>query len=252
LPVQYPKAKPKTKRPPGRPPLSQRLPSRRVLIAGGAVLAAAIAGILIAVSVSGGSSKKTAAGKAAQQFLSGLPQHGQALGRSGAPVTLVEYGDLQCPFCAKFDLIGLPALAREYVRTGKLRIVLRPIAFIGPDSALGVKATLAAGLQNKLWNLAEVLYANQGRENSGWLDLAAVRRLAAEVPGLDVSRLQRDLDSARVDALATTAAREAEAIRLRSTPTFQIGRTNGRLRVLRVTSLAASGFRPAINRLLGS
>jgi protein-disulfide isomerase len=249
--VQYPKAKPKTRRPPGgRQPLSERLPSKRVLLVGAAAAAALIAGILIGVSVTSSSGGKSTSGVATQSILSGIPQQVEALGRPNAPVTLVQFGDLQCPACQYFDLNTIPELIRKYVRPGKLRIVFKPITFIGPDSAVGVQSTLAAGLQNRFWNLSQLLYANQGTENSGWLNDKTVRKLAGEIPGLDVSRFERDLDSARVAALAKSADQEAQEIGLNQTPTFQLGRTNGELSALDVSSLNPSAFEPSIDRLL--
>src|SRR4051812_750117 len=64
----------------------------------------------------------------------GIPQQGAALGRPTAPVTLVEYADLQCPYCAEWARRTLPVLASDYVRSGRLRIVFRGLAFVGPES----------------------------------------------------------------------------------------------------------------------
>ena len=77
---------------------------------------------------------------------SGLPQNGTTLGSPKAPVTLTEYIDLQCPYCAEFETQTLPGLVKRYVRPGNLRIVMRPWAFLGPDSITGQHATLAASL----------------------------------------------------------------------------------------------------------
>ena len=51
-----------------------------------------------------------------------------------SPVTLVEYADLRCPFCAQFALEVLPTIVRRYVRTGRVKIEYRGISFIGDDS----------------------------------------------------------------------------------------------------------------------
>lgn len=58
----------------------------------------------------------------------------------------------------------------------------RIIAFIGPNSSVGRKAGIAAGNQDKLFNYMQILFDNQGKENTGWLDDAMVQR-AAEFPG---------------------------------------------------------------------
>ena len=69
---------------------------------------------------------------------------------------------------------------------GKVKIEARPIAFIGPDSERGRAAALAAAAQNRMFNFMEILYFNQGPENTGWLDDAMVKAAAASIPGLDV------------------------------------------------------------------
>ena len=74
----------------------------------------------------------------------------------------------------------------------------RPIAFIGPDSERGRAAALAAAAQNRMFNFMEMLYFNQGPENTGWLDEAMVEAAAASIPGLDVPRLVSARGSAAV------------------------------------------------------
>ena len=110
---------------------------------------AAVAGSLIAVGVlgSGGGTPQptqTAASTPtivgvpeARGLFAGIPQKGAVLGAANAPVTLVEYADPQCPYCAQWALGALPTIVQEYVRSGKVRIELRPLAFIGADSRAG-------------------------------------------------------------------------------------------------------------------
>ena len=105
-----------------------------------------------------------------QALFNGIPQAANTLGPASAPVTMVEYIDLQCPYCREFESTVLPKLVRTYVRPGKVRIEQKLLAFIGPDSVRGRSAALAAGMQNKQFNFSEILYLNQGTENTGWLD----------------------------------------------------------------------------------
>jgi Thioredoxin len=132
------------------------------------------------------------------RLFAGIPQRVNVLGRPSAPVTLVEYVDLQCPFCQAFETQVMPKLVARYVRTGEVKVVMRPIAFIGPDSERGRLAALAAARQNRLFDFSELLYFNQGAENSGWLDDAMIRRAAASIPGLDVGTLLGVRDSASI------------------------------------------------------
>ena len=117
-------------------------------------------------------------------MLQGIPQQGLSLGRPNAPVTLVEYGDLQCPICRAYTVATLPTLVRDYVRTGKVRLEFRGLAFLGADSETALKAVIAAGAQNKGWNMLDLLYRNQGEENSGWATESTLRAAAAAIPGL--------------------------------------------------------------------
>ena len=165
-------------------------------------------------------------------------------------MTLIEYADLQCPYCAQWARGALPLLVRDYVRTGKLRIEFRGLAFIGPDSDTALRAALAAGRQNRLWNMVELLYADQGPENSGWASEQLVDRIATACPGLDVKRFDADR---RLEALDTELAKsqgQAEAAGVRGTPTFELGPTGSAPETLELTSLADDEFAAAIEALL--
>ena len=111
------------------------------------------------------------------------------LGDTDAPVTLVEYVDLQCPYCAEWAVRTFPVLVSDYVRTGKLRIVFHGLAFIGPDSDTALRTALAAGREDRLWDVVAGFYARQGAEN-GWITDELVDDVVAEA-GLDAGRLAR-------------------------------------------------------------
>ncbi len=214
--------------PPVRQPPQRRASPKVLLMAGGVVVAVAVA-IVLAVTLSGGSSgsavtKLPGAGDV-QLMFKGIPQSGNTLGSPNAPVTMVEYVDLQCPYCREFETVVLPNLLTNYVRTGKLRIEQRLLAFIGPDSVRGRTAALAAGRQAKQFNFSELLYFNQGTENTGWLDQNMVNDAAASIPGLDAQQLQAAQGSAAVAARATALDAQAQADNVASTPTILVGKT---------------------------
>ena len=174
------------------------------------------------------------------------------LGDPKAPVTLVEWADLQCPYCREWALVTLPSLVRDYVRPGKLQIVFRGLAFLGPDSQRALQVALAAALQNRLWQVVDLLYRLQGIENSGWATDALLRDVATTVPGLDLQRLLAYANSAGVHDAIVQAARAGDAAHVTGTPTFHIGRTaTKQLRLFKPTNLGEGPFKAAIESLLG-
>lgn len=185
------------------------------------------------------------------KLLRGIPQNAAVLGRANAPVTLVEYADLQCPYCAVWERDTLPVLVRDYVRPGKLRIEFRGLAFIGSDSESALRTALAAGQRNRLWNVVELLYVNQGQENSGWVTeglLTGILRSA----GLEPEAVLGARTSAVVDQQVARAAAQAQAANVRGTPSFELGRTGDSLQLLAPGSLEPGPVQAAIDRLLGS
>ena len=217
----------------------RRQASPRVLAIAGGVALIAIVGIVLGIVFAGGGNSTSlkdipSTGSIAnglpgasdvQSQYGGIPQKALTLGSAKAPVTLVEYIDLQCPFCQQFETQVMPNILRQYVRTNKVRIEVRPIAFIGPDSQRGRKAMLAAAEQNKAFNFAGILYYNQGTENTGWLGDTMIAQAAASIPGLKVHQL---LDARSAGSIASqTKALDAQATadKVSGTPTLFVGKT---------------------------
>jgi protein-disulfide isomerase len=184
-------------------------------------------------------------------LLADIPQDGIALGSPDAQVTLVEFADLQCPFCAKYSVDVFPTLVEEYVRPGQVRMIFRGLAFIGEDSEKALRAALAAGEQDRLWHVTDLLYRNQGGENSGWVGDEVLRALGPSIPGLDVDAMLAAADSPAVEAEMTAAADAAENAQVRGTPAFLIGPADGQLQPLEVSQLEPDEFRAAIDAALG-
>ena len=204
------------------------------------MLVGAIVGISLAV---GGNSSSSAAtipavgsltnalpnAAAVQREFAGIPQNGLVLGSAKAPLTMVEYIDLQCPGCRAFETSVAPSIVSEFVRAGKLKIEARPIAFIGPDSIPARQAMIAASKQNRAFNFAQITYANQGTENTGWLNQTFIEHAAASVPGMKVQRVVDDQDSSFVTDATHRIDAQANADRVSQTPTLLLGKTGSKL-----------------------
>jgi len=156
----------------------------------------------------------------------GIPQQGAVLGSPSAKVTLIWFGDIQCPVCRAYALDVLPTVVRRYVRGGKVKTEFRGYPFIGPDSLKAERFLLAASEQDRLWPLMDAFYRNQGGENSGWLTDSLIRQLASKVPGLDVNELFRRAGSKELGRAAEQAIAEGQSIGISETPTLlvKIGR----------------------------
>lgn len=222
---------------------------RRRRNAGIVALVAAVLVVVIAIASGGGHRRATAATGApvagaaySRALLAGIPQHGLVLGSPRAPVRVVEFADLQCPYCDQFATQALPPLITHYVRTGRVSIEFRNLSFIGPDSVRTGLAAAAAEEQNKLWNFIDLMYLNQGEENTGYVTTAYLHRLLAAVPGLNVPLAEAASQGRQAAAVLTAANAAAKASGVNATPSFLIGRAGGPLGRFQPGSLTARAF----------
>jgi protein-disulfide isomerase len=185
-----------------------------------------------------------------RSLFAGIPQQGTALGSPNAALTLVEYADLQCPYCARWARDALPTVVAHYVKTGKLRLVFSGMAFVGPDSGTALRTAIAAGREHHLWDIVHGLYAAQGAENTGWVTDELISEIAAGVPGLDGSKLLEARSASWVESELASAAAAAETAGVHSTPSFQLGPTGGPFHLVQVDSLGPEGLAPAIDSAL--
>jgi protein-disulfide isomerase len=202
-------------------PRSGNRPSgRTVVLAFGVAVVAAAA--LVAVALLARSDSSTPVTETPVVDLAGIPQDGRVLGPAEADVTLVEWADLQCPACRTYTEEFLPTVVDEYVRPGTIATEFRGFPFIGEDSVKAYRFLLAAGEQDRLWNLQEALYQHQGGENEGWVTDELIRELAGGIGGLDVDRLFVDAERDDIVAEAEGAEAVAQAAGIAGTPTLQI------------------------------
>ena len=246
-------------RPPVRSTDGRRASPAVLLSALVGVIGIAVAVVLIVVFAGSGSGSSSAtatvlpdANVIARQF-AGIPQKGNVLGKANAPVTMVEYIDLQCPVCRTFETEVMPPIIDRFVRTGKLRVEARPVAIIGSgvDSQRGRLGMIAAEQQDRGFNFAQLLYFNQGAEESGWLDDTMVASAARSIPGVNMKALLDATKSSAVGDRAQTYDQEAQADGLTGTPFVLVGKTGGRLTAVTPGSMPdVAALTTAINRAL--
>ena len=228
----------------------------RLLLLGGAVaLAAIVVVVVVLVAGSGGSNDKAAptttssGGNAPASAFAGVPQHGDTLGKPSAPVTLTVFEDPQCPYCRQWNLDTLPTVVRDYVKTGRIKVVYRGIVVISDNSLAGIAAAYAAGRQNKLWDVVEVMYRRQGDERSGWITVPLIKDVARDA-GANPAKVVADADTAAVSKQVRASLAEAQRLGINGTPTFAITKPLGTMQQLQVPGLEPSDFTPALDAQL--
>jgi protein-disulfide isomerase len=197
-----------------------------------AFAAVAVIVILIVISQSGGTSSSSPPANvtgAAQvdMELKGIPQTGQVLGDSGAPVTVIEYGDPQCSSCKFFSENVAPQLISAEVRPGKVKYQFQPFLIIGPDSKPAMKAALAAGVQNRLWQFLQLFYLNQGGENSGYVTDSFLTGIAKGAGVPDINKWNTDRNDSKWDAIIQQGSSQADSFGFTGTPSILVQGPNG-------------------------
>jgi protein-disulfide isomerase len=221
--------------------------------------AAVIVVVAIVVSSGGGSKKSPAAGSGGavqgaaetKSLIGGIPQKGITLGKADAPVTVVEFADPQCPFCKDYTLNEMPSIVQKYVRTGKAKMQLRYLTFIGPDSIPAAQALEAAGQQNKLWEASDLFYRNQGEENSGYVTDAFLKSILTAA-GADATKALNAASSSAVSQQIGETKTLATRYGVTGTPTILVGPTGGDLKTDTESAPTAAGVGKLIDAALAA
>lgn len=143
-----------------------------------------------------------------------------AIGRDDAPVTILEFTDLQCPFCRQFHAETFPLIKKNYIDTGKVRFVSRdmPLTEVHPYALKAAEAVRCAGDQGKFWELRNAILETP--DLSEETILSSVKGLA-----LDVISFHSCLDSEKYKGAVQRDVTEAASLQIGGTPTFVLARS---------------------------
>lgn len=147
-------------------------------------------------------------------------------GNQDAPITIVEFSDFQCPFCARFQIQTLPLILEQYVETGKVKFVYRdfPIQNSHPNAMPAAAASECAHEQNKYWEYHDALFENQGVWNK--VDIASAvtvfKEFAAELD-LNQDQFNSCLDSGKYIEEINNDLKDGRDYGITGTPGFFIG-----------------------------
>ncbi len=143
------------------------------------------------------------------------------LGDPNAPVTLVEFGDYQCYFCNQFFHTTEDDLFKNYVETGKVKVIFKDYTIIGPDSITAAHATHCADDQGKFWEYHDTLYDHWTGENNGWASSENLLQFARNI-GLDIDEFSNCMLDSKYTSIITNSNQDAKDLGLTGTPAFFI------------------------------
>lgn len=159
------------------------------------------------------------------------------IGQADAPVTIAFWSDFQCPYCRSFEVGGIPQIPtppafpdilKNYVDTGKVKVVFMDFVFLGNDS---IDAALYG---RSIWKLypdkyfawRTAMYTAQDEEgDAGFGDAASIDKLNATIAGIDATKVAADVkaNTGAYQAMVDADRAEAQKVGVSATPSFVIG-----------------------------
>lgn len=164
-----------------------------------------------------------------------------SLGPKNAKVTMVVFEDFQCPFCGAFSGLNtemvknmqsrdpswqaaIPNVKKEYVESGKVRLVWKDYPFLGQESFWAGAGARCAGDQGKFWEYHDYLFSNQNGENQGAFSKENLKKFAASV-GLKTQEFTTCVDMGKYDKQMRDAQAYGQSVGVQGTPgTFVNGK----------------------------
>lgn len=150
------------------------------------------------------------------------------LGNKDAPVTIVEFTDLQCPFCRRAFVTTFPQLKKEYIENGKVLYVVKdfPLSF-HPSALPAAIYANCANEQGKYWEVHDAIFNNQQKQGFGTIQFSEndIKQWISGIDGLDMKKLEACVKSGKYEKEIRQDISEGIAAGVGGTPTFFI---NGR------------------------
>jgi protein-disulfide isomerase len=141
------------------------------------------------------------------------------LGNPSAPVTLIEFGDYQCHFCNVFFHSTEGDILKNYVETGKVKMIFKDYNIIGPDSVNASHGAHCAKDQGLFWEYHDILYSNWTGENNGWASSENLEKFAKEI-GLDMDVWTQCMLDGTQSQTILASNEDAKSLGLTGTPAF--------------------------------
>ena len=141
------------------------------------------------------------------------------LGSQDASITLIEFGDYQCFYCNRFFHDTEPEIVKNYVDTGKVKIIFKDFTIIGKDSLNAAHASHCANEEGKFWEYHDVLYNHWTGENNGWASSNNLIEFAKQI-GLDEAAFSECMSDGRYNSIIDQSNSDAKTLGISGTPAF--------------------------------
>ncbi len=197
--------------------------SRMRLIAVVVVVAVVFVGVMIALSQLGQSESALDLDRSYDEYTQEVDRSeegvGYAIGDPDAPATLTVFSDFSCPHC--YDLsIPIHEIIDEYVPSGDVRVVYKPVAFVNPPySGPAASAAICAGEQGKFWEMHDQIWVLYEETGPGAY-VPANLNTAAQTIGLDQAAFRRCYNDTATVTEIDNVISEAQAKGITGTPTM--------------------------------
>ena len=150
------------------------------------------------------------------------------LGNPNASITLVEFGDYQCHYCNVFFQSIEKDIIKNYVETGKVKIIFKDYNIIGSDSVNASHGAHCANDQGLFWEYHDILYSNWTGENNGWASPENLTLFAEEI-NLDMDQCIKWMNEKPHSKTILTSNDDAKKLQLTGTPAFFVINSDGQV-----------------------
>ena len=150
------------------------------------------------------------------------------LGDPNAPITLVEFGDYQCHYCNVFFQSIEKDILKNYVDTGKVKIIFKDYNIIGEDSVIASQGAHCANDQGLFWEYHDILYSNWTGENNGWASPENLAIFAQQID-LNMNKWSECMKKGSHSQIILKSNDDARTLELTGTPAFFIINSEGKV-----------------------
>jgi len=150
------------------------------------------------------------------------------LGNPNASITLVEFGDYQCHYCHVFFESIEGKIIKNYIETGKVKMIFKDYNIIGKDSVKASQGAHCANDQGLFWEYHDILYSNWTGENNGWASGANLANYAQDI-GLEMNQWTDCMSQQKHSKTILDSNEDAKKLQLTGTPAFFVISSDGQV-----------------------